>query len=379
MPNILDAVVPRILAAGSVALRENAVMARLVRTDFSIEPHSRGKSVDVPIPSAIPVTDVVPSGTFPVATDLTPTFVPIQLTQWKESKFTLTDKEVTQIMEGYMPLQIPEAARSLANAIDLDLLNLYRDVYGFAGFANVTPFQNGQGVVGPDVRYDLGASRDARRVLNRQLCPVDNRRIVLDVDAEANATAITAFAAAYASADTNVITNGVIGHKQGFDWNMDQSVLRHNTGSTGTYIFTAAAAANVSTIAVTNGGGVPIAGDVFTIAGQVQPYVLRAGSTTTSWNISPPLRAAVPANTVITLVASHVANLAFHRDAFGLVMRPLDEAMTPGSIIETFVDDLTGIPLRLEITRQNKQTTYSFDVLYGVATIRAAMACRILG
>jgi hypothetical protein len=45
----------------------------------------------------------------------------------------------------------------------------------------------------------------------------------------------------------------------------------------------------------------------------------------------------------------------------------------------TMVDPLTGLPLRLEIRRQHKQTVWEFDVLYGVKLIRAALASRIAG
>jgi P22 coat protein - gene protein 5 len=379
MPNNLDAVIPRVLSIGLQTLRETAVMPRLMRTDFGKDAMEKGKSVDVPTSSAMTATDVTPSDVTTAGQDLIPAFVPIQLNNWKEAKFTLNDQEFEQIAEGYIPLQIQEGARALALVLDSTALSLYRDVPGFAGLAGVTPFQNGQTIANPDVRYDLGASRDARKVLNRQLCPMDNRKIVLDVDAEANATAIAQFANAQASADPNVITNGQIGRKQGFDWYMDQVVPRHITGATGTYLVGTAAIAGATTLTVNTGAGVPAYGDVFTIAGQLQPYTLRAGSTTTNFIISPPLRAPVPANSLITFVASHVANLAFNPGAFGLVMRPLDDAVTVGSIVETFIDDKTGIPLRLEISRQNKRTTWSFDILFGCATIRREMACRILG
>lgn len=380
MPNALDAVIPRILAAGSVALRENAVMAMQVRTDFQGEASQKGRTIDVPIPSSMGIaTDVVPSSILTGGTDLVPTSVPIVLDRWKEASFTITDIEVGRIMNGYIPLQITEAARALANAVDTDLLGLYRNVWGVAGLAGTTPFQNGAGVVNPGVQFDLGASRDVRRVLNRQLAPSSDRRIVLDVDAEANASAISAFASALNSADSNVITNGVIGRKQGFDWYMDQSVQRHVTGSTGVYLNSAATPAGATSMAVINGGGVPAVGDVFFIAGQAQSYVLRAGSTTTAWNFSPGLRAPIAANTTFTLVGNHVANIGFHRDAFGLAIRSLNDVLAPGSVIQTFVDNVSGIPLRLEFTRQNKQTKFSFDLLYGVACIRPELACRLMG
>ena len=72
-------------------------------------------------------------------------------------------------------------------------------------------------------------------------------------------------------------------------------------------------------------------------------------------------------------------NLAFHRDAFALVVRPL---ATPavGTLTATAVDPESGLSVRLEIGRsiQNKRTECSLDVLYGVKTLNAALAVKIL-
>jgi hypothetical protein len=40
---------------------------------------------------------------------------------------------------------------------------------------------------------------------------------------------------------------------------------------------------------------------------------------------------------------------------------------------------MTGIPLRLEVKRQNKQTLWEFDVLYGVKLVEPDLAARLAG
>jgi hypothetical protein len=380
MANNIDAAIPLILSAGIVALRENCVMPMLVNSDYGGLAQTQGSSVDVVIPSGMgDAEDMIATSTPAVGTDITPTKVPIVLDKWKKKDFALSDIEVGRIIDGYVSAQVTEAARTIANSIDKDLLGLYKNVYGVAGQAGQTPFQNDNAIPSPSVFQGLNASKDARKVLNRQLALMSDRRIVLDVDAEANAGALNAFANAQYSGDANVIQTGVIGTKQGFDWFMDQNVLRHTLGAAGTFITSAAAAVGVKILPVTNGTTVPVAGDVFTIAGQTQTYVVLAGSTLTSLAIAPALKVAVPASAVLTFVASHQANLAFHRDAFAFVMRPLDDVIAPGSRIETYVDDLTGLVMRLEIMRQNGRTLFRFDVLYGCACIRPELACRILG
>jgi hypothetical protein len=50
-----------------------------------------------------------------------------------------------------------------------------------------------------------------------------------------------------------------------------------------------------------------------------------------------------------------------------------------GNYIKSAVDPVSGMALRLEVTREHKRTRYSFDVLYGVTTVRKELACRLLG
>jgi P22 coat protein - gene protein 5 len=174
-----------------------------------------------------------------------------------------------------------------------------------------------------------------------------------------------------------LIRDGIIGTKQGFDWFMDQNLGRHITGAAGIFL-SAGAAVGAKAMAVSNGTTAPVIGDVFTIAGQIQSYVVTSATLTTV-NFEPALRVAVAANSVMTFVASHTPNLSFHRDAFAFAMRPLDDVIAPGSRIETYTDDITGLVMRLEIMRQSGQTMFRFDVLYGCACVRPQLACRVLG
>lgn len=378
MANQLEAAIPRILAQGLKALRENAVMPRLVNTDYGSDARKRGSSVDVYIPSSLGDADDVTPGPLPVQpADLTPKFVPVVLNRWKKKDFYMTDRDLGEVADGYYNVQVTEAARSIANAVDKDLLALYKSVYGFAGVAGQTPFQEKEGASA--VYKGLGAARDARKVLNRQLAPMENRRIVLDVDAEAGATALPEFVSALNAGTDQTIREGSIGRKLGFDWDLNQNILSHTTGVAGT--LTTSGAGNIAgseTLTVAGATSPPVPGDTFSIAGDEQGYVVKSG-TLTSWQISPPLKVAAADGAAITPVADHVVNLAFHRDAFALAVRPLQDIDPLGNRIETFTDDKSGLTMRLEISRANKETIFSFDILYGCAVIRPEFACRILG
>jgi hypothetical protein len=77
-----------------------------------------------------------------------------------------------------------------------------------------------------------------------------------------------------------------------------------------------------------------------------------------------------------------VVNLVFHRDAFAFANRPLVATTLDvqlGNQIIAMTDPQTGVTLRLEVSRQYKQTVWELDILWGAELIRPALAARILG
>lgn len=385
MSNVLTAVAPKLLAQGLMALRNTNVMPALVNNSYSTEFATKGITVDVPIPSAIAAQDVAPANTPPATGDVTPTLAQVTLNQWKEAPFYLTDLDLQQAMSGTIPMQASEAVKSLADVVNAYIFTLYKGVYGVYGTAGTTPFAS-----------DTTAITGIRKVLNKQLAPMNDRRFVLDPDAEANALNLQAFQNAQWSGTPNAIINGKIDRRLGFDWFMDQQVPTHSS----TALTAGAATANgaqaigagstdggrtgtVSIAKATNAAPL-VKGDIISFAGDAQTYVVLAdvslivGNTTVS--IAPALKKAKAGGEAVTLTASHVVNLAFHRDAIAFASRPLaDSTEGLGNIIQTASDPVSGLSLRLEISREHKRTRFSYDILYGATLVRPELAGRCLG
>ena len=89
MSNTLTEVIPKLLAQGLLALRENAVMPRLVNTDYSTLAAQKGATINVPIPSAVAVADVSPAFVTPNAGNSVPTSAAITMDNWKEAALAL--------------------------------------------------------------------------------------------------------------------------------------------------------------------------------------------------------------------------------------------------------------------------------------------------
>jgi hypothetical protein len=376
VPNTLTAVIPKLLAQGLRALRQQAIMPRLVNRSYEVLAGQKGSTVDIPIPSAIVATAVTPAAVPPSTPDVAPTSVSIVMDQWFEAPFYLTDKDMLDAVADVVPMQASEAIKALCNQVDGALMDLYKTVWSYSGVAGTTPFA-----------VDAAEWKDARVQLNRWLAPQDSRAIVLDPSAEGNASNLRAFLDASFRGDTAGIIRGFIGEKLGAMWLMDQNVKTHTAGTAaGATTNNAGYALGIKTVTLASAGtGTILVGDVITFAGQTQTYVVTAGDADVSnggtVSFEPGLQAAIPAsNTAITLKATHVVNLAFHRDAFALASRPMQSSDPFGlGLFQTAIDETSGLVLRLEVTREHKRTRFAYDILYGVKAVRPELAARIAG
>lgn len=376
MANTITAILDKILAQGLVTLREAAVMPRLTNTDYQGEAAEQGDTIDVPIPKAQVVSSVSAAASNKAAGNVTPSKVQISLDQWKTTDFHLTDKEMAEIDRNrhFVPMQTAEAARALANNVDSYIHGKYTGVYGYQGTAATVPFST------------VATTTGARKVLNNQIAPTSQRRIVMDPNAEDQALQLAAYSDLEKTGDFAVKIEGEIGRKFGIDHFMSQNVVSHTTGTRGAdTLIGSTTAIGVSSLAIVAGSavGTIVVGDIFTIAGDTQTYVCNTAITTTSANqnvsIDPPLKVIASATSVLTFKATHVVNLAFNRGAFAYVTRPMADDPLNTNPTSSLVDNETGLTMRLEVVRQNKQNAWQFDILYGAQLVRPAFAARIAG
>lgn len=381
MANTIDNVLPKLLAQGLKALRENAVTPRLVNRAYESTAGQKGNVINVPIPSAIAARDVEPSVTQNSNIDSAPTVALVTLDFWKEASFHMSDSDIVSVMDGTIPMQASEAIKSLGNAIDDYVLAKHVGFYGAAGTAGTTPFAT-----------TIGVAADARKLLNKQLAPMSDRRGVLDPDAESNFLQLGNILQVDQRGDQGGIISGTVGTKLGLDWYMNQNIPSYTPGTgwaSGFIASTVAGAVGDTTLNVINAtaSGTVKIGDIFTLAGDSdsQQYVITANATASATvavalSFYPPLKTTVATGaTLVVVSATYAANLAFHRDAIAWASRPLQDISGLGNTITSAVDPVTGVALRLEVSRQYRQTTFSFDVLGGANVIRPELGVKILG
>lgn len=381
MANTLTPIMAKILARGLVVLREFCVMPQLVNGSYAVEAARKGATIDVPVPTATVADQVAPSNVPPVPTTLSLKTVPIQLNNWYKSNFFLSDKDQLEVdrNQSFLPMQTNEAIRAIANQVNQSIHDQHWGVFGYEGTAGTTPFSTS----------DADAVQ-VRKILSQQLCPLSDRRGVLDFDAEANALSLSSFKDYLNTGDPEIKREGRIGRKFGIDWYVDNQVETHTSGTIiGTVTASGATALGATTvlIAAASASSATInQGDIITFAGDAQTYAAQAAltvgaSSTGSLLIYPPLAVALAGTEAVTVAATHVVNLVFHRDAFAFANRPLMDS-TAGVDLGNFMsmqDPVSGLVMRLEVSRQYKQTVWEFDILWGAALVRPELAARMAG
>ena len=377
--NLLDEVTPKLIAMGLMALRTTCVMPRLVNRDYDTIAQQKGSTVDVTIPSAVVVNEVAPQNISPSTQALAPTSIPLVLSEWKEAPFFLTDKDMKQAMEGLVPMQVSEAVAALAVDANAYILNQYKDIGTY------------HGVYGTGVNVELfistatdSGTKDANtasKLLNINKAPRTDRRFVIDPQAEAQALNLRAFQDMSFNGADYGIKEGTIHRKLGFDWFMDQQIPVHTTTATG-YTTSATAVTGATSLSVTGTHDL-VQGDVFYLTGQTprtQYAVTSVNTDSTAINIRPALTGDVASAQAMVIASSHTVNLAFHRDCIAFATRPLeDEGTGFGNMISAQTDPVSGLSLRLEISREHKRSRFSFDMLYGAAVVRPELGCRVAG
>jgi P22 coat protein - gene protein 5 len=374
--NILQTLVDTSL----VALRQRIVLAMNVNRSYEgyLTGAKPGATVNIQVPAAVAARTVSPDVVPPAVTAVTPTTVPVTLSQWYEAPFAMDDKAIAQVGQGLLPGQASEAIKSMANQIDSYIWSLTHGsggFYGYTGLAGTTPFAT-----------DLNEFLTATNLSDQQLMPPAGRVVILDTFAKANALGVNAVQNAAWRGDANAFKTGIMGDILGASWDYSQNVPTHTSGTwSNAGTVSGSNSAGQKVVNLTGGTGSILVGDIVTFAGDSQTYSVDSftgSAPTTQIVVTPALVVAHSSSEVVTVKASHKVNVLFHPLAIAFAMAPLqDETRIDGvpSMQATAIDEVSGLALRLEVTRQYKQTQWAFDALYGGAVVRPQFGVRIAG
>jgi len=386
--NTITDLMPRIVARGLLRFREQAILPRLVSSSLSAEAARRGESIRVPISQPVAARDVTPGVAASQAPASAMQSVNVPLDNWKSASFFLTDAEMMQIEaeSSFIPLQMAEAITALANAVNESILVEVEKTGTVIGTPGEVPFQTVESPT--EIWHGANAAIAARKLLNLAAAPKAGRFAVIDYEMEANALGLPQFHDAQRAGSASVPMEGEIGRKFGIDW-FSNDLLPRNRASIARTRFAARIEADAS------GGDLQIAATKVKIGDVI---IVGSGRTTSTHQVTtirpansgkhaaitvtPVFSQAIEPNTQVAVLRPYRVGVVMHRDAVALAMRPLTVAgleTAVGSQMMSVSDPETGLSLRLEVTRQYKQTMWEFDILWGVKLVRPTLVVALHG
>ena len=382
-------ITPNLIAKEALMqLKNNMVMGGRVHKEYKNEFVSAaggksGGTVSIRKPVKFEASD----GATRIPQDVSESTIDFSINKRKHVSWKFSTQDLTLSIEEYSKRYITPAAIALANIVDSDLCNLYKDIFMASGAAGTTP-------------TTFTGFGGAAKTLNKHSVPVEDRSLVLDPESQLNAAALLVGLYNPSMVEGSV-RNLKIGPLAGFDVFMDQNIKAHTAGTGANYAVDGASQTG-SSILVKTGTGTLVVGDIITIAGvngvnpvsrastgELQKFTVTGAYAGGAGTISvyPPIITSGAYQTVsgspadsaaIVLVASHTANMAFHKNAFGLVMCPI-ELPDGAAFKHRETHDDISIRVVKDYDIDSDEDIIRLDILYGVKTIYPELACRLLG
>lgn len=365
-------------------LMDNLLMPNLIHKDYSNDFANVGDTVQVKRPAVFTAKDFDPATGVEIQ-DVNNGKILVTIDKWSDISTEVTSKELALDIADFKREVLEPAMVGLAEKINTEGLELYKDIPYFSGTAGTTP----------DALTDIS---DIRKMLNTNKVPSSMRNAVWDVDADAKFTQLDALVNVDKSGSPAALREGSIGRVYGLDNYYSQAVATHTAGGytaladvTSTVDVdnnaTATDGRAYSVATLTSAAGASTAkllkGDLL-VADGVQYVViedtLAAVDGVVSAKIYPALSADITdeATTFPDVTArGHVANLGFHKNAFAFVTRALPLPTDK----ESYSVSYNGITLRVVYgyDQKYKKNMLSLDVLYGFKTLYPELATRVLG
>jgi hypothetical protein len=381
MANTLTSLAPVIYAGTKDVAREMTGIIPSLRLDFDTKGMAQGSTVVVPVAPTMSKASVTPAQVFTVGSNRTASSKSVTLANYEEVKWHLTGEEERALMNGgtaqeFFRQTMAQAWRTLINAIELNAwTKCYKGSSRATGTAGTTPFAS--------TLTDLTA---VRKILvdNGVSVNAEDCSIILDSTAGVKLRNLTQLQKVNEAGSGNILRDGALGDLFGFRIRESAQIGIHTKGTQTGLDPDGISAVGDTSLALAGGdGGSLLSGDVITFAADsANKYVVGTGFTAASGTAvlnDPGIRVEIAAGSEITTGGNYTANLALHRNAAALVVRP---AIQPaGAIAEQMVvtDAVTGLSALLLRVPGDSLVSYYLRVVHDCSVINSHEIATILG
>jgi len=377
----LTNLIPDAYAALDVVSRELTGFIGSVTRDSTADRVAAGqtlRSIVAPVNSA--GGDITPAMSIPADAAQTIGNKSLTITNNRFFPFSWTNQQqyAADMGPGYLNIrqnQIAQAIRAAVNEIEASIAVAAKNgaSRAFGATAGTAPV--------------LGDFASAKKILDDNGAPQSDRSVIFDTTAGVALRSTSSLFKVNEAGDQTLLRQGLLGSLYGFDLRESGNVQTTTKGAmTGALVNGAlaiGATAIVFDTGTVNTTGV-VAGDIITIAGDTNKYVVATGSTSASGTITinePGLRAAAADNAAITVFGTSTRNIAMARSAIVLATR-LPELPDGGDLAldrETITDPRTGLSMELAMYPGFRMATYHLSVCWGVTAFKPEHIAVIVG
>lgn len=366
--NTLTGIIPTIYHALHVVSREMVGFIPAVTRDSTAERAAKDQVVRSPIGVAGAVEDITP-GTNPAASGGTTTeYVDMTISKARAVPILWSGEEqmavgATGQYNKILADQFTDGFRKLTNEIENDLwLAAYKAASRAYGTAGTAPF----GTAG-----DLSDTAGVLRILEDNGAPKSDLQLVLGSAAMANLRGKQSVLFKVNEAgSSDMLRNGMTDLLQSFALRNSGAIGVHTKGTGASWLLNDASSEAGDTVLAADGGsGTILAGDIITLAGTSDKYVVNSALSGGSLAIGKPgLIVGETDNDVITVGNSYTPNVAFSRSAVILAARapalPTGGDSADDRMMVT--DPFSGLTFEVSIYRQYRQIKIEIALAWGV-------------
>lgn len=322
MANTLTNLAADIYKAADIVGREQAGLISSVTINGGGERAAKGDTVRSHFTRAQTVnTTFAPAMTIPEGTDQTVDTKTMTLNKYASIQIPWTGEEQKHVANGsgYETVygdQIAQAFRAITNKIESDLwAEVRKNASRAYGTAGTTPFAS-----------NFNDLAQLEKILIDNGMPFDGQvSAVYGSTAVANLKSLAQLQKANEAGGDSMLRQGTLTDLMGFMVKRSAAVTTVTKGTGTSYQTNNASgyAVGDATIALDTGSGTVLAGDVVTFTGDTNKYVVNTALSGGSMAIGTPgLRATLADNIAMTVGNDFTANVALHKSAVELAIRP---------------------------------------------------------
>lgn len=325
-------------------------------------------------------TSYTPAMTIPSADDQTVTAQTMTIGQVANVRIPLRGEDLRQLDntaggQRVIDDMIAQALRKVVNTIEAYVGTIvYKGASRAVGTAGTTPFASNHNTI-----------NSVRQILVDNGCPLDDVSLVINSSAGVNLRNLSHLYKVNEAGTEELARQGILLDISGIKIRESAGVASHTKGTGSGYLINNASGEVVGETVLTldTGSGTIVAGDILTHASDsTNKYVVASALASNDVTIAKPgLLIAAANNDAVTVGNSYTANVAFHRNAVELVVRPPAMPYGGDAAVDrmTVVDDKSGLVFDFALYKGYGMNSLEVTCFYDAKVWKSEFVATLLG